>query len=754
MKLGRLGFTGTNKTSRTSSLGVYRPETNCNLQLYNSELDSYTYSGKSKDFTSLIGGFSHVTCVVSSPNNDIIFLVKNGTTTDTSGFSSGNKTIYSIVLPQTGDISDAYVSGSLTLPVSNFFDNVTNKNPQIRGIAFKPDGTKMYILTSYYFGGGFLRSESKIFEYTTSLGSVWNITSYSYTGVNYALKYSPYRTLPGDSSTSARSTGESGLFFKEDGSEFWVVHNGYYPTTTTLFSRYFSYNSDSFYKYRMYSNWDLSTASNYIRYDLPVGVPEVTTVPAGTGGPYTIYEQPTFGMHFFLYSLFLVGRSDYKQDISGIFGTTNPKVVQYDLNSYENVTTGIDASSYQSFSLTRASSPAIPKGSEVHGIHVKFDGTAFYVCGYDVVDYETSTPTFNPFLVQYSMNNGNVSGSSFAGFLDVTSQTRILKDLTFNTVFYDKLFFIDESQLFQYNLKPGGTPGVISDYSFTQKVSLHTYIGTTNISLESIVFNSNGSKLFVLFRIGASATSNTWSATTWENGIIEFNLSSLFNISTISTNKIVSLTRTSPYFWGFRSSVSYSNKADYLGARAIQLNHDETRLIILCDRVFSTDYGGGGNSNPFSTSPNYGTIVEVPINDGSIEVMEFDNKLLREIPLDNSTNIYFNNINYKDNYYQYRLTETNPHSLYYDSDKNNFYFSGSDSSIIYQNKQSSTYPQSRLAGAVGNTIYTKILHTSELFSSNITTKCMTSMTGNDGFRTFYVISQSDNKIYQYEIIKQ
>ena len=137
MKLGRLGFTGNNINSRTNSLGVYRPESNYIVQSYNGELDSYRYSGKFLNL-SAIGGFQHISCMVMSPAGDKIYLIKNGTSTDVYGYSTGTKTIYQIDLSTPWDISTGtYNNIYLDLPASNFFATTTNRNPQVVGIAFK-----------------------------------------------------------------------------------------------------------------------------------------------------------------------------------------------------------------------------------------------------------------------------------------------------------------------------------------------------------------------------------------------------------------------------------------------------------------------------------------------------------------------------------------------------------------------------------------------------------------------------------------
>jgi len=143
----------------------------------------------------------------------------------------------------------------------------------VRGMRFKPDGTKIYVMTS---------SEDAIFQY--SLSTAWDISTASYDsksldvsgqegtplGLEFKIDgtslYVSGNDFGGDVyqydlstawdvstgsyasktlDTSAQDGVPQGLFFNPDGTELFMVGNG----------------TDTIYKYDLSTAWDLSTAS-------------------------------------------------------------------------------------------------------------------------------------------------------------------------------------------------------------------------------------------------------------------------------------------------------------------------------------------------------------------------------------------------------------------------------------------------------------------------------------------------------------
>jgi len=117
------------------------------------------------------------------------------------------------------DVSTAWdiTTASADTP-TNYFNVYPEENfPQ--GLAFKADGTKLYIIGS---------TDDEINEY--NLSTAWDITTASYN-----QNFSVY----------AQETGPSDLFFKPDGLKVYIVGP----------------NSDSVHEYNLTTAWDISTAS-------------------------------------------------------------------------------------------------------------------------------------------------------------------------------------------------------------------------------------------------------------------------------------------------------------------------------------------------------------------------------------------------------------------------------------------------------------------------------------------------------------
>jgi len=88
------------------------------------------------------------------------------------------------------------------------------------GLAFKPDGLKMYILG---------RDTDTLYQY--SLSTAWDVSSSSYDNVSFSV--------------TAEDTLPRGIFFKDDGTELYLIGDA----------------DDSVYRYTLSTAWDLSTAA-------------------------------------------------------------------------------------------------------------------------------------------------------------------------------------------------------------------------------------------------------------------------------------------------------------------------------------------------------------------------------------------------------------------------------------------------------------------------------------------------------------
>jgi DNA-binding beta-propeller fold protein YncE len=127
--------------------------------------------------------------------------------------------------------------------------SVASQATDPRGVAFKPDGTRMFILDA---------NTDDIYQY--SLSTAWDVSTASYDSVNLAL--------------SALITIGSGIFFNPDGTKFFIPCRG----------------SDYIYEYDLSSAYDISTASyNSVR----INVVSVDNTPEG------VYFSPTGDKMFF-----------------------------------------------------------------------------------------------------------------------------------------------------------------------------------------------------------------------------------------------------------------------------------------------------------------------------------------------------------------------------------------------------------------------------------------------------------------------
>lgn len=146
--------------------------------------------------------------------------------------------------------------------------SVSSQENEAQGIFFKPDGTKMYVV-------GTLGVEVNEF----ALSTAWDVSTATFT-TNYSL--------------SSQDTAPNDLYFKSDGTKFWVTGD----TNNTV------------YQYSCSTPWSISTAS-YDSVSLSVNSQE--------GGPQGL----TFGAS---------GTKMY------VVGTVNDTVYQYSTGSVASIT--------------------------------------------------------------------------------------------------------------------------------------------------------------------------------------------------------------------------------------------------------------------------------------------------------------------------------------------------------------------------------------------------------------------------------
>jgi DNA-binding beta-propeller fold protein YncE len=201
------------------------------------------------------------------------------------------------------DVNEYDLSSAWDITTASYLQNfsVSAQETSPEGLFFKPDGTKMYIVG---------QSGDNVYEY--NLSSAWDISTASYVQ-NFSV--------------STQEASPQGLFFKTDGTKMYVV----------------GVSTDSVYEYSLSSAWDISTASYVQNF----------SVASQEASPEDLFFNPD-------------GTKMY------VIGRGGDDVNEYDLSSAWDIST---ASYTLSFSV--ASQETQPKG-----LFFKPDGSKMFIVGY------------------------------------------------------------------------------------------------------------------------------------------------------------------------------------------------------------------------------------------------------------------------------------------------------------------------------------------------------------------------------------
>ena len=246
--------------------------------------------------------------------------------------------------------------------------SVASQDTQPRGITFKSDGTKMYMIGA---------TNDSVYQY--SLSTVWDLSTASYDSVSLSI--------------GSQDVQPTGVTFRTDGTKMYMI----------------GYQTDSIHQYTLSTAWDLSTGS----YDgVSLSVASQDTIPNGLffkSDGTKMYIVGQSSDRVFQYSLstawnmstasydsvsLYVGSQDgtpqglfFKSDGTKMYmvGSTSDKVYQYSLSTAWDMSTA----SYDSVSFSVAS-----QDSEPHDIAFKSDGTKMYMAGNTtdkIFQYSTSS---------------------------------------------------------------------------------------------------------------------------------------------------------------------------------------------------------------------------------------------------------------------------------------------------------------------------------------------------------------------------
>jgi len=360
-----------------------------------------------------------------------------GTSPEALFFKTDGTKMYCV---DTGSINEYSLSTAWDISTASYTQNFSTaaQDTGPTGVSFRNDGTKMYIV-----GIG----TDAVYEY--NLSTAWSVSTATYVQnfsvaaqatTPYGVYFKPdgsgfyvidatadsvYQYVIGAFSVAAQDANPNDIFFKPDGTKMYVVGS----------------TSDNVYEYNLSTAWDIHTASYLQAFN-------VTS------------QEPTAQGLFF------------KPDGTAMYvtGSVNDRVNQYSLSTAWNVST---ASFVQNFSVSAQEANA-------SGLFFKPDGTKMYVIG-------TSGDT----VFEYSLSTAwDISTASNTSNFSVSAQ-----EVTPTGVFFKpdgtKMYVIGSNgdDVNEYSLS---TAWVISTATF-----IHTFsVGSTLPG--GIFFKDDGTQFFVV----------------------------------------------------------------------------------------------------------------------------------------------------------------------------------------------------------------------------------------------------------------
>jgi DNA-binding beta-propeller fold protein YncE len=366
------------------------------------------------------------------------------------------------IIGQTGDDVNEYNLGTAwnvsTASFVQLFSVLAQTGTAPVKVEFKSDGTKMFVASD---------TNDAIYEY--ALSSAWNISTASYSSISYAVG-----TITGE-------TALQGLAFADSGTKMYIVGQTLdrvlgFPLSTAL---------------------DLSTANSYYRLVQAeeTNPQSVTFKPDGT----EMYVLGTTGDDVNQYSVstaWSVQSASYVRAfvVSGQTGTTpvkvqfkddgtkmyvlsltNDSIYQYSLSTAWNISTA----TYDSVSFSVTSQDTEPRG-----MFFGDSGTKLYIVG-----------AITDNVYQYTLSSAwDLSTASYAS----KSFSVVSQEISPRTIFLgdsgSKMYVVGENadRVFQYNLS---TPWDVSTASYSNKnFSVIPYESAP----QSVWFKDDGTKFFVV----------------------------------------------------------------------------------------------------------------------------------------------------------------------------------------------------------------------------------------------------------------
>ena len=528
-----------------------------------------------------------------------------------------NATVYQYSCSTAWDVSTASTYDSVSFSV-----NAQETAPS--EIFFKSDGTKFYIVGS---------GSDTVYQYSCS--TAWDVSTASYDSVSFSV--------------SAQETAPTGLFFKSDGTKFYLVGN----------------SNPTVHQYSCSTAWDVSTAS-YDSVSFSVG-PQETTVHA------------------------LFFKSDGTKFY--IVGSSNDTVFQYSCSTAWDISTA----SYGGISFSVGAQDSFP-----FALFFKSDGTKFYILGSindNVYQYscstawDISTASYDSVSFSVASEEGSPAGLAFksdgtkfyvvGGSNDTVYQYSTASAWEIASPFYDNKFFvIAKTKLIDiYNLffKPDGTKFYIVtttsvtvyQYSCSTAwdVSTASYDGVSfsvrnqDSNLVSLFFKSDGTKFYIL----GSTTDNVY----------QYSCSTAWDVSTASYD-----------------GVSFSFSLQDGGPTSLFFKPDGTKFYILGntnDTVYQYSCSTAWDiSTAFYDLASFGVNTQEPFPTGLFFKSDGTKFYILGLNVDEvhqyscSTAWDVSTSSYDDVSFSVNAQDPSPYGLSFKSDGTAFYIGGANADTVFQ----------------------------------------------------------------------
>jgi 6-phosphogluconolactonase (cycloisomerase 2 family) len=361
---------------------------------------------------------------------------------------TNNDTIYQYTLSTAWDVSTAsYASKSFSV-------NAQDTSP--RGITFKTDGTKVYVMGD---------TNDRVYQY--SLSTAWDISTASYDSKSFLV--------------SGQDSAGNDLYFKTDGAKMYILGD----------------TNNRVYEYTLSTAWDVSTATSSTNVAVQTEtLTGLTFNSDGTsfyviGTTNDVVYQYNMSTAWLVSSATLVSQTvrptilqdtspvaiSFNSDGTKIFllGDSNDRIYQYEVST-----------AYTTSTMNVGYVPMSSTSYECRDLAFSSDGTKLYLAQYS----SGSTD----YIEQYNLSVAwNISTAVTSYFL--TSPDTIPEAISFKSD-GTKLYVLGgtNDKIYQYTLS---TPWSLS--TATQNTLQNvTYVGLQDISPTGMHFNADGTRVYVL----------------------------------------------------------------------------------------------------------------------------------------------------------------------------------------------------------------------------------------------------------------